>query len=775
MPEPGIASIRLVVGGRVQGVGFRPFVYRLARRHGLSGFVRNGSGVVEIEASGPGEALDAFAAAVIAAAPAIARPQLLERSAPALGLHDAHDFRILPSRAGETPRNHVPPDYFTCPDCLAELGDPADRRYRYPFINCTQCGPRYTLIRALPYDRPSTTMADFPLCPDCRREYEDPLNRRFHAEPVACPVCGPKLNFAADGNRVDGNEAALAAAVAALREGAVVAVKGVGGYHLLCDARDEAAVGRLRVRKPRPHKPLAVLFAEDLADLHAAAELEPVHEERLRAPERPIVLVPLRDGHGLAPSVAPGLAEVGALLPYSPLHHLLCADFGGPLIATSANPSGEPVLTDNAEAETRLSEVADAWLHHDRPIERPADDSVLRVIAGRARPLRLGRGLAPLEFELPQRLERPVLAVGGHLKNTVALAWEDRVVVSPHLGELDSPRSRELFARTIDDLQRLYGVKAETLLCDAHPDYASSRWAAARKLPLQRIWHHHAHASAVAGEFPETDHWLTFAWDGVGLGPDGTLWGGETLCGAPGRWQRIGRLRPFRLPGGNRAGREPWRSAAALCWETGLPWPQAGDEISAESAALARQAWEGGLNCHTSTAAGRVFDAAAAMLGLAWRTSFEGQGPMYLEALADTSREAVELPIEHDRDGLWNIDWAPLLPMLEDRRRTAAQRAACVHESLAQAVLRQALAVRAQRPVDTVALTGGVFQNRRLAERVLELLAADGFDTRLGELIPCNDAGLSFGQVVEHAAKELESHSRFNTNNINNQLVTDNS
>ena len=759
MPEPGIASLRLVVGGRVQGVGFRPFVYRLAHRHGLSGFVRNGSGVVEIEASGPDEALDAFATALIAEAPAIARPQLLERSLPARGLDDAHDFRILPSRTGETPRNHVPPDYFTCPDCLSELGDPADRRHRYPFINCTQCGPRYTLIRALPYDRPSTTMADFPLCPACRREYEDPLNRRFHAEPVACPVCGPRLNFVTHGNRAHGNEDSLAAVVAALREGEIVAVKGVGGYHLLCDARNEAAVGRLRQRKPRPHKPLAVLFAEDLADLHAVAELEPVHAERLRAPDRPIVLVPLRDDHGLAPSLAPGLEEVGALLSYSPLHHLLCADFGGPLVATSANASGEPVLTDNAEAELRLAQVADAWLHHDRPIERPADDSVLRVIAGRARPLRLGRGLAPLELELPSWLERPLLALGGHMKNTVALAWENRVVVSPHLGELDSPRSRELFARSLDDLQRLYGVKAEALLCDAHPDYASSRWAAARRLPVHCIWHHHAHASAVAGEYPGPAHWLAFTWDGVGLGPDGTLWGGETLYGAPGRWRRIGRLRPFRLPGGNRAGREPWRSAAALCWEAGLPWPREGDGISTESATLARRAWEADLNCHTSTAAGRVFDAAAALLGLARETSFEGQGPMYLEALADASREAVELALVRDQDGLWSTDWAALLPLLQDSRRTGAQRAACVHESLALAILRQAQAARVQHTVDAIALSGGVFQNRRLAERALELLAADGFDARLGELIPCNDAGLSFGQVIEQSTKELESHS----------------
>ncbi|OBS08821.1 carbamoyltransferase HypF [Acidihalobacter prosperus] len=748
-----MAAVRWVVGGRVQGVGYRPFVYRLAHRLGVAGTVRNGAGVVEIEAHGDDDALAAFAEALIAEAPAIARPQLLERGAPTAADDIDEGFRILPSRAGEAPRNHVPPDYFTCPDCLAELADPGNRRYRYPFINCAQCGPRYTLIRALPYDRAATTMAGFTLCPECRREYEDPLDRRFHAEPVACPTCGPQLAFVGGDERVAGNEAALTAAVGMLRAGATVAVKGIGGYHLLCDARNETAVARLRARKPRPHKPLAVLFAEDLRDLHRVADLSPAHEAALRAPERPIVLVPLRDGHGLAPSVCPGLNELGVLLPYSPLHHLLAADFDGPLVATSANPSGEPVLTDEAEAENRLADVADAFVHHNRPIERPADDSVLRVVAGRARPLRLGRGLTPLELELPQPLSRPLLAVGGHLKNTVALAWENRVVISPHLGDLDGPRARDLFARTIADLQRLYGVRAEAVACDAHPDYASTRWAAAQALPVHRVWHHHAHASAVAGEHPAHRRWLAFAWDGIGLGPDGALWGGEALYGAPGHWRRVGSLRPFRLPGAGRAGREPWRSAAALRWEAGMPWPL-DSEMAEGDAALLRSAWERDLNCHRSSAAGRVFDAVAALLDLVREVSFEGQGPMYLEALAAHAgtTEAVALPLAQDDAGLWITDWAPLLALLDDPARAPVEKAASAHESLARAILAQAVTLREREPVDAVALSGGVFQNRLLAERTLALLDAEGFAAHLGERIPCNDAGLSFGQVVEYAA-----------------------
>jgi hydrogenase maturation protein HypF len=743
-----VAAARLVIGGRVQGVGFRPFAYRLARRYGISGTVRNGAGVVQVEAHGPSKAIDAFADALIREAPAIARPRLLEKRALRDGAPPGAGFRILPSRSGEAPRHHVPPDYFTCSECLAELRDPRDRRYRYPFINCTQCGPRYSLIRALPYDRESTTMAGFALCDACRREYQDPLCRRFHAEPVACSACGPRLTFrAASTKPIAGNEPALAAAIAALRAGAVVAVKGVGGYHLLCDARNEASVQRLRERKPRPHKPLAVLFGEDLRDLRAAAELGSDHEALLRSAERPIVLVRLRPAHDLAPSIAPGLAEVGALLPYSPLHHLLAEDFGAPLVATSANPSGEPVLTDNAEAERRLGQVADAFLHHDRPIERHADDSVLRVVAGAARPLRLGRGLAPLELELPWRLERPLLAAGGHLKSTVALAWENRVVVSPHLGELDSPRSRDLFARVIEDLQRLYGVRAQAIACDAHPGYASTRWANAQGLPVRRVWHHYAHASAVAGEFPGCARWLAFTWDGVGLGPDGSLWGGETLVGGPGRWRRFGRLRPFRLAGGDRAAREPWRSAAALCWTASESWP--GASLDPQAAALARRAWDANLNCHLTSAAGRLFDAASSLLGIVHEASFEGQGPMRLETLAHCGAEAVPLPTQRDADGLWTTDWAPLLAMLIDERRSPGERAACFHESLAQALLAQARTAREQDAVDAVGLAGGVFQNRRLAERAVALLAAEGFNVRIGERVPCNDAGLCYGQVIE--------------------------
>ncbi|HJX57483.1 MAG TPA: carbamoyltransferase HypF, partial [Thiobacillus sp.] len=546
MPEH--VAQHITISGRVQGVGFRPFVYRLAHQHQITGWVRNVDGAVEIHAEGRPAQLQRFSEALLAEAPPLSAPGPLAVTTRAT--EHAAGFSILDSAASNHADIHLPPDGFVCADCLAELHDPANRRHRYPFIHCTQCGPRYTLITALPYDRPSTAMRDFALCPDCRREYENPLDRRFHAEPIACPVCGPHLQFVSGEEIHDGDEAALAAAVAALRSGKIVAVKGVGGYHLLCDAANDEAVAALRARKPRPAKPLAVMF-RDLAALSRAVHTTPELDSFLASPERPIVLLPKRADSGLSEHIAPSLAEVGCLLPYSPLHDLLLNDFGGPLVATSGNLSGEPVLTENREAQARLAHIADAFLHHNRPIVRPADDPVYRVIAGLPRPLRLGRGRAPLELELPVSLSEPVLALGSHMKNTLCLAWGRRAVVSPHIGELDTLRSLDTLAQVAADLQRLYQVQATRLIVDRHPGYGYRRFARDSGLPLLEVWHHHAHASALAWEFPGVAEWIVFAWDGVGLGEDRTLWGGEAFTGAPGRWQRAASLRPFRLPGGD--------------------------------------------------------------------------------------------------------------------------------------------------------------------------------------------------------------------------------
>jgi hydrogenase maturation protein HypF len=749
-PASASGARRWRIGGRVQGVGFRPFVYRLAHVYELTGWVRNTGGEVEIHGEGTLDRLEVFGCALLSRAPPAAAARLLEMR-PVQG-ERSDEFRILASTAGEELQIHVPADLFTCDECLAELRDPTARRYDYPFINCTQCGPRYTLIRAMPYDRTNTALERFPLCPDCTAEYTDPLDRRFHAEPLACAACGPVLYWHGR-SKVVGNAPSLGAALGSLCDGQIIAVRGVGGYHLLCDARDENAVARLRLRKGRPAKPLAVMLPwrgpDGLDCARLLANLLPVETEALRGAVRPIVLVRRNIRAPLAKSIAPGLLEVALMMPYSPLHYLLLARFDAPLVATSGNLSGEPVLTEPDQAEARLADVADGFLHHDRPIVRPAEDPVVRVVAGALRPMRLGRGTAPLELELPRPAQVPLLAVGAYQKTTVALAWGKRAVVSPHIGELASPRGREVFAQVAHDLQSLYGVRAERIAHDAHPGFANTRWARNSGLPTQPIWHHHAHASAVAGEYPSEAPLLCFTWDGVGLGPDNSLWGGEALLGRPGAWTRVASMRPFRLPGGERAAREPWRSALALCWECGKAWP-GGESLGGP---LMRAAWDAGVNAPSTTSVGRLFDAAAALVGCCSVASYEGQAPMQLEALCGESAASIDLPLARDESGIWRSDWASLVSALLDEDRAPSARAAMFHASLAQALCAQALAVHQQTGVTRIGLGGGVFQNRVLSDLAQRLLSAAGFEVLIPQRLPVNDAAISFGQIIEAMAR----------------------
>jgi hydrogenase maturation protein HypF len=647
-----------------------------------------------------------------------------------------------------------------CEDCRAELEDPTDRRFRYPFINCTQCGPRYTLIERMPYDRPNTTMSPFVMCAACRAEYLDPANRRYHAEPIACPDCGPQLalHTAAGEVRAVG-DAALHAAITWLRSGHIVAVKGIGGYHLMVDATSALAVQRLRLRKRRPAKPLAVMYPrrgpDGLARLREDAVPEPIECSALRSAARPIVLLRLRDEHTLAAAIAPGLKEVGAFLPYSPLHYLLLEEFAGPLVATSGNLSGEPVLNDTRAAHERLSNIADIFLDHDRPISRPADDPVLRRSRGAMRAIRVGRGTAPLELELPRELPAPVLAVGAHLKNCVAIAERRRLILSPHIGTLSAPRSLAVFERVIADLLALHDVRAQAVVCDAHPDYQSTRWALRSGLPALKVWHHHAHASALAAEHPSHGAMLVFTWDGVGLGEDGTLWGGETLLGYPGAWQRIASLRPFRLPGGDAVAKEPWRSAASLCFEAGQEWRAAPPE-----AGILRDVWQRPRFSPLTTAVGRLFDAAAALILGVHQTSFEAEAPMQLEAASDPQADGETLPFAPDATGVLRVDWSPLLPTLMDVRRPLRERAGYFHATLASTIVALAAHIAASRRVKHVGLTGGVFQNRLLTERAASGLAACGFSVLLPERIPANDAGIAVGQVIEFAHRAATEKER---------------
>ncbi len=768
MPRPSeelaapLVARRWRIEGRVQGVGYRPFVFRLAHEHGLHGWVCNGQEGVEVVAEGPEANMAAFGRDLRCRTPGLARPErIADESIPPLR---STDFRIRDSNTTGASRIQVPPDQSVCAECLAEMHDPSARRFQYPFTNCTQCGPRYTIIRALPYDRYNTTLAAFELCAACAGEYSDPLDRRFHAQPLACPGCGPRLYWHKGEYELHASEAALTACIASLRDGQIVAIRGVGGYHLMCDAANPNAVNTLRARKHRPAKPLALmvpLTGPDGLDMaRRLATLSDIESAALLDPARPIVLIERRHDAPVADAIAPGSSELGLMLPYSPLHHMLLERFGGALVATSANPSGAPVLTDPDTVEERLSGIADAFLHHNRPIERAADDPVVRLLDERIRPIRLGRGTAPMELTVDPPLERPMLALGAFLKTTVALAWGDRVVISPHIGDLGNPHSRRMLHEVAESLQALYGVRAESVTCDAHPDFPTSRWARGCGLPATVVLHHHAHASAVAGEFAVKSPMLCFAWDGVGYGEDGTLWGGEAFYGSPGQWRRVASWRPFSLPGGSRAMEEPWRTALGLCWEVGRSWTGAPADLDP----LLRQAFEARWRTPRTSAVGRLFDAAAALLGLVHETSFEAQAPALLESLAHeghvcaskldaATATPVELPLRTDAHGVLRTDWAPLLDLLLDGSRDVAERAAAFHASLARALVMQTLELRTRLSFEQVGLCGGVFQNRLLIRAVRKALQARGIEVLIPVRLPVNDAAISYGQVIETAAR----------------------
>lgn len=740
------------LSGHVQGVGFRPFVYRIAHECNIRGWVQNRLGQVAIHAEGDADNLQAFHYKLTHRAPIHSHP-VIERTQ-IVDANEYTSFTIVESSEDDREDISVVADLPICEDCLREMNDPTDRRFRYPFINCTQCGPRYSLIRKLPYDRRNTTMDDFPLCSECESEYLNPLDRRYHAEPVACAKCGPELYFQQADKLVSGNEKALRACVDALKNGQVVAVKGVGGYHLMADACSDEAVQAIRQRKPRPHKPLAVMMLEQHIEQHVVInkQLRTLLENEVH----PIVLMDRKPNSTLSKLVAPGLNEIGVLFPYSPLHFLLLQEYDSPLVATSANISGEPVLTDNTEIVQRLAKVADSFLHHNRRIQRPADDAVYRVINNKARIIRLGRGNAPLEMKLPFYLQKPMLSVSGHMKNTIALAWGNRIVISPHIGEMDTLRSQMVFQQVIDDLQELYHVAPEVIVCDAHPQYFTTQYAQEKVaqnegLRLQQVYHHHAHAACLPAEFRDVSRWLVFTWDGTGYGEDQTIWGGEALLGNAGDWQRFASMRPFRLPGGDKAGREPWRSAAAMCWETHMTYQPAIMDLE-----IAQYAWESKIHCPQSTSVGRMFDAAAALVGLLDKASFEGQAPMYLEAQARQGvAEGLSLEMERDAQGIWRTDWQWLVEHLMDTSMSVADRARCFHESMALTLLHQAIQARDEHGYFAVGLSGGVFQNKLLTNSVVSLLRRHDFQVYMPSLVPVNDGGLCFGQVVEAHAKAL--------------------
>jgi len=746
--------LRIRVQGAVQGVGFRPAVYRLAHGLGLAGRVRNDPQGVDIDIEGAAEAAEALLAALRTLPPPVRIDRLqVERLMPA----GTTGFAIAASVAGTGGALPLP-DLAPCADCLAELRDPADRRHRYPFTSCTACGPRYSIVAAMPYDRARTAMAAFEPCPACAAEYADPASRRFHHQANACPACGPRLALHdRQGRPLAAGDEALEGAVELLRGGGILALKGLGGFQLLVDARDGAAVARLRARKRRPHKPLAVMFA-DLAAVRAVCRPGAAERALLESPVAPIVLIDVDAGADvLAENVAPDNPRLGAMLPSTPLHALLLQDLGFPVVATSGNAGGEPLCADNDEALARLCGIADAFLLHDRGIVQPLDDSVMQVAAGRAQTLRLARGLAPLALD--HAGDDAVLALGGHLKSALAVGGGGRIVVGPHIGDLDTSLARQRFEAAAGQLPALAGSHPTLLACDRHPDYASSLWAGADRRPRQTVQHHHAHLAAVLAEHGLQGEVLGVAFDGAGLGDDGTLWGGEFLIGDCRQMRRVARLRPFPLPGGERAAREPRRSALGLLH--GAYGPDLGGQtpdFTAQERRTLLQALERGVNAPLTSSAGRLFDAVAALLGLCQVMSFEGQAAQALQAAAEQVPAQAPYPVAlvPEDSGLL-ADWAPALAaLLADRAAgvPVPQIAGRFHATLAALIAD----VARQLGVCRVVLAGGCFQNRRLLEETRARLDQAGLAVWWPQRLPPGDGALAAGQAAVVMARPVRAH-----------------
>jgi hydrogenase maturation protein HypF len=793
--------LKLTVRGAVQGVGFRPFVFRLASEPGLAGWVNNSPQGVFIEVEGPRAELEKFLLRLEIEKPPRSFIQSLEASW--LDPVGYTTFEIRPSETGGNKTALVLPDIATCPDCLREIFDPKNRRHGYPFTNCTNCGPRFSIIESLPYDRANTSMKAFTMCPQCRAEYDDPRDRRFHAQPNACPVCGPQIELWRIGpakrerNAANFSEAqnqprfagrgynVLPAATQAIREGKIVAVKGLGGFHLMVNAQDDDAVRRLRERKQREEKPFALMFPS-LESIKAECVVSLLEERLLRPPEAPIVLLKKIGNRKseIGNSIAPGNPYLGAMLPYTPLHHLLLAELGFPVVATSGNLSDEPICTDEREALERLRDIADVFLVHNRPIVRHMDDSIVRVMLDRELVLRRARGYAPLPITLnlqPSTLNpQPILAVGAHLKNAVALSVGSQVFISQHIGDLETGQAHTAFRRVIADFENLYEAKPQIIAADLHPDYLSTKYArepGRAELPLgqdaqQRVptiisvQHHIAHVLSCMAENEIVPPALGVSWDGTGYGTDGTIWGGEFFLVTDERVERIAHLRPFRLPGGDKAVKEPRRTALGLLHEI------YGDKVfeqekpvmiaafsSAELATLKTMLAKK-LNSPATTSMGRLFDAVASLINLRQQIRFEGQAAMELEFALDGvgTDEAYPLPIEKpatttDKSETGNrkseifLDWSPMIEaILDDVQHNVSVGiiSAKFHNALAEGII----AVAKHAGQDRVVLSGGCFQNRYLTERSVRRLRAEGFRPYWHQRVPPNDGGIALGQVV---------------------------
>ncbi len=756
-----LAGLKVYVRGIVQGVGFRPFIYGLATQRHLTGWVRNTSSGVEIEVDGEPAALDDFLAAIQREHPPLARIDRLE-SQPC-PINGYTQFSIDASQPLPGEFMPISPDVAVCADCRRELFDPSDRRYRYPFINCTNCGPRFSIITDIPYDRPNTSMANFPLCPDCQREYEDPRDRRFHAQPVACPTCGPSIWLESQGARLAEKEDALQMARDWLRQGKIIAVKGLGGFHLACDALNPQAVAELRRRKQRVGKPFAVM-AFDLDTVRRFAGVSPEEQAQLTSPAHPIVLLDAKEDSGVAPEVAPGQNTLGIMLAYTPLHLLLlepAPDFPSLLVMTSGNLSEEPIAYQDDDARSRLAGLADGFLMHNRPIHSRVDDSVVRILGQAPYFSRRSRGYAPNPLLLPKSLP-PILAAGAELKNTFCLTRQEYAFVSHFIGDMENYETLASFEAGVAHFERLFRIQPERLACDLHPDYLASRYAQERSrregLPLVLVQHHHAHLAACLGDngWVSQEPVIGLSFDGAGLGPDGAIWGGEVLLGGYASYQRLYHLAYVPLPGGDLAARNPARMALAHLWQAGLDWDPALPPVQSlcfDDRTALRAQIEHRINTPLTSSMGRLFDAASALVGVCQKNTYEGQAAIELEMLADPLEEG-HYPFEIRAGKAGESGILEPRPMWEALTADALAgtpipvMAARFHNGLAGLALDVCTAIRQTTGARVVALSGGVWQNRRLTEITIRRLKQGGFTVLLHRQLPPNDGCIALGQAM---------------------------
>lgn len=738
---------KIEMSGLVQGVGFRPFVYQLALRFRLNGYVQNSSGGVSLEVEGDPHAIDAFMEALETEMPPLARIDQLDIRENVYTGYET--FTIIDSEESDAKSVPVLPDIAICDHCLSEMKDPGNRRYHYPFINCTDCGPRYSIVETVPYDRPNTSMRFFTMCRQCEAEYKDPINRRYHAQPISCFECGPTLRLLdTDGQCLNEGEGSIIRAVEALKVGKIVALKGLGGFHLLCDATSPDAVLRLRRRKKRVAKPFAVMFP-DIQHLKASAKLSAEEKQLIVSKEKPIVIVSKINGSMVCDEVAPGIGRIGVFLPYTPLHHLLLDRLGGPVVATSANLSDEPIIRESGVLMQKLGHVIDLVVDHDRAIVNANDDSVMQVVAGKHLFLRLARGFAPRSIVLPFNTPKKILAVGANQKNSMTLLFGNRLVTSPHIGDLNSIEAFEYFERTVETFRRIYGFEADVVVCDKHPGYETTRWARQLqtrnpKLQLIEVQHHYAHLLAVKAEHRLVGKVLGFAFDGTGYGDDGTVWGAEVMIADEQSYKRQFRLRPFRLLGGEKAVKEPRRSALALLFEylplddiLALDLPLLGT-FTEDELYLQYKGWEKGLNAPYASSMGRLFDAVASLADIVQVSSYEGESGLKMEQYVDAAiTRHFAYSIE---EGVIDLErMLRAITEMTDRVEIVSMFFNTLTEIICD--------IAARHPELPLVFSGGVFQNRILLERIVRRCREMGRSAYFQSETPVNDGGIALGQA----------------------------